>query len=106
MAEVRVKRTLRAGTERRVTRYPLTGYGRTRDGFQTVPRRDRTSGYHSARDAKAFFAIEFPRNQDALAAAREQAQQRRAEKARGSRSKAEAAGTPCDAPQPSREDAP
>lgn len=89
-----------------VTRYPLTGYGRTRDGFL-----DSTQGaieqaaITALRDAGAFFAIEFPRNKDALAAAREQAQQRRAEKARGE-AEAEAADAPADAPQPSREDAP
>ena len=110
-----------------VARYPLTGYGRTRDGFlDSAQVAIEQAAITALRDAGAFFAIEFPRNQDALAAARVRAQQLRREKARAeAEAKAqteaadetateaaaevdgdEAEGTPADAPQPSREETP
>ena len=110
-----------------VARYPLTGYGRTRDGFlDSAQVAIEQAAITALRDAGAFFAIEFPRNQDALAAARVRAEQLRREKARAeaeAKAKAEAAeeaakeasaeadgdgaaGTPADAPQPSREETP
>jgi hypothetical protein len=110
-----------------VARYPLTGYGRTRDGFlDSAQVAIEQAAITALRDAGAFFAIEFPRNQDALAAARVRAQQLRREKARAeAEAKAqmeaaeetateaaaevdgdEAEGTPADAPQTSREEAP
>jgi len=110
-----------------VARYPLTGYGRTRDGFlDSAQVAIEQAAITALRDAGAFFAIEFPRNQDALAAARVRAQQLRREKARAeAEAKAqmeaaeetateaaaevdgdEAEGTPADAPQTSREAAP
>ena len=110
-----------------VARYPLTGYGRTRDGFlDSAQVAIEQAAITALRDAGAFFAIEFPRNQDALAAARVRAEQLRREKARAeaeAKAKAEAAeeaaketaaeadgdgaaGTPADAPQPPREETP
>ena len=110
-----------------VARYPLTGYGRTRDGFlDSAQVAIEQAAITALRDAGAFFVIEFPRNQDALAAARVRAEQLRREKARGeaeAKAKAEAAketaketaaeadgdgaaGTPADASQPSREETP
>ena len=110
-----------------VARYPLTGYGRTRDGFlDSAQVAIEQAAITALRDAGAFFAIEFPRNQDALAAARVRAEQLRREKARAeaeAKANAEAAeeaakeasaeadgdgaaGTPADAPQPPREETP
>ena len=80
----------------------------TRDGFL-----DSTQGAIEQaaitvlRDAGAFFAIEFPRNQDALAAAREQAQQRRAVRPRKQKPKLRTpCGRPCGRPPTLQEDAP
>ncbi len=57
-----------------VARYPLTGYGRTRDGFlDSAQVAIEQAAITALRDAGAFFAIEFPRNQDQLAAARARA---------------------------------
>ena len=110
-----------------VARYPLTGYGRTRDGFlDSAQVAIEQAAITALRDAGAFFAIEFPRNQDALAAARVRAQQLRREKARAeaeARAQREAAdetateaaaevdgdeaeGAPADAPRTPREEAP
>ncbi|MBL6718787.1 MAG: hypothetical protein ISQ02_09060 [Pseudomonadales bacterium] len=111
-----------------VARYPLTGYGRTRDGFlDSAQVAIEQAAVTALRDAGAFFAIEFPRNQDSLEAARVQAQQRQAEKARAeaeAEAQAEAAAeeaadnggedatadvptdAPADAPQSLREETP
>ena len=98
-----------------VARYPLTGYGRTRDGFlDSAQVAIEQAAVTALRDAGAFFAIEFPRNQDALAAARVRAQQLRAEKARAEAqaeaeaeaTAEEAAGADGDTPQPPREETP
>lgn len=84
-----------------VARYPLTGYGRTRDGFlDSAQVAIEQAAITALRDAGAFFAIEFPRNQDALAAARVRAQQLREERDRAE------ADAPASAPQPSPEEAP
>lgn len=57
-----------------VARYPLTGYGRTRDGFlDSAQVAIEQAAITALRDAGAFFVIEFPRNQDQLAAARARA---------------------------------
>jgi hypothetical protein len=102
-----------------VARYPLTGYGRTRDGFlDSAQVAIEQAAITALRDAGAFFAIEFPRNQDALTAARTRAQQLRAEKARAE-ADAEAAAegaadavedvtaaSPADVPQSPREETP
>jgi hypothetical protein len=102
-----------------VARYPLTGYGRTRDGFlDSAQVAIEQAAITALRDAGAFFAIEFPRNQDALAAARVRAQQLRAEKARAEAqteaqaeaeaeaAAEEAAGADGESPQPPREETP
>jgi len=102
-----------------VARYPLTGYGRTRDGFlDSAQVAIEQAAITALRDAGAFFTIEFPRNQDALAAARVRAQQLRAEKARAeaeadaaAEAEAEAAveetaDADGESPQPPREEAP
>ena len=98
-----------------VARYPLTGYGRTRDGFlDSAQVAIEQAAITALRDAGAFFTIEFPRNQDALAAARVRAQQLRAEKARAeaeAEAEAEAAVEETayadgESPQPPREEAP
>jgi len=98
-----------------VARYPLTGYGRTRDGFlDSAQVAIEQAAITALRDAGAFFTIEFPRNQDALAAARVRAQQLRAEKARAeaeAEAEAEAAveetaDADGESPQPPREGAP
>lgn len=84
-----------------VARYPLTGYGRTRDGFlDSAQVAIEQAAITALRDAGAFFAIEFPRNQDALSAARARAQQVRAQKARAE------ANAPEDAPEASMEETP
>ena len=110
-----------------VARYPLTGYGRTRDGFlDSAQVAIEQAAITALRDAGAFFTIEFPQNQDALAAARGRAQHLRREKAPGeaeAKAQAEAAtetateaaaevdgdeaeGAPADAPRTPREEAP
>jgi hypothetical protein len=102
-----------------VARYPLTGYGRTRDGFlDSAQVAIEQAAITALRDAGAFFTIEFARNQDALAAARVRAQQLREEKARAEAqaeaeaeaeaeaAAEEAAGADGDTPQPPREETP